>query len=589
MPTKPANQDMLSFLNLPPEIRNWVYEIFFRHPDPLFLADTGGNSVTLFKSWAYRNHALEECPRRASKQSMTPQRCGITYSCLDGAFQPGIQLLRVCRQIHTEAASVLYSNKFHIVPYTHPQYHDTTGHYMNNTSCTWLRNIGRQHMRFVRRLSIDLGSICILDRRAKEPDELSTVRSCDGYIRFGALLRGIVWPSRGRIAVTLLDPKPPRICRDYLDLEERTSSYIHSYEISTSQLRNVERLNAVFQALCMDVLGMKKFKRTILDVGIKPDGSSGVFIFRRTIPSLDDEDVIWSNHPKEPYPFLDHARYFSTKEHGTPQFIVPTPRRLLALPRSVLIKIMKHTLYSSSGYEIDLDSCDGMKALCGILYFNKNIHDKYMQTFLQNTFHISITSTNTHASLTKLARLLETKFEYRADLSDPINYLHFGTSAQYSITIHISSATASLSTIRINLMSLVAATLSASAPRPVRIMLHTGGTTRTKLQATSIRTLRQILLKALTKYVKFDCQYSRARCPEVWINGYGTVAEVVETGVVDGLGARDLTREYCTLWSEEQIRGVEPDFEMPSERDTVRKMYLWLKWVVMRDEGKGEL
>jgi hypothetical protein len=496
----------------------------------------------------------------------------------------------VCRQIHTEAASVLYSNKFHIVPYTHPQYHDTTGHYMNNTSFTWLQNIGRQHMRFVRRLSIDLGSICLLDRRAKEPDGLRTVRSCDGYVLFGALLCGIVWPSRGRIAVTLTDPKPPRICREYLDPEERTSSYIHSYKIPTSQLRNVERLNAVFQALCKDVLGMKNFKRTILDVGIKPDGSSGVFIFRRTISSLDDEDVIWSNHPKERYPFLDHARYFSTKEHGTPQFIAPAPRRLHALPRSVLSKIMKHTLlHSSSGHQIDLDSCDGKKALCGILYSNKNIHDKYLQTFLQNTFHISITSTNTHASLTKLARLLETKFKYRADLSDPINYLQFGTNVQYSITIHISSATFSRSTIRINLMSLVAATLSASAARPVQILLHKEGITRTKLQTTSIRTLRRILLKALTKFVKSDCLYFHARCPEVWINGYGTVMEVVETGVVDGLGVRDLAKEYCTLRSAEENMGMEPDFGVPSERNTARKMYLWLKLVVMEDEGKDEL
>jgi hypothetical protein len=588
MPSIPANPDILSFVDLPAEIRNLIYEIYFRHEDPLYLAETSGSSVTLLKRW-HSNFSLEKC--RTFKPDFTtivlPR--WLVEVCILPAFQPGLQLLRVCHQIHQEAASVLYSNEFRLVPKFNGyllRYHDTTGYYMNRAPTSWLRQIG-QHNRFVRKLCVDLGSICPLQSHIVQQNKQQTFRSSDGFLQIGPLL-GAVWASDGQMVVRFIDNQPGLHCQVFHKRHQQASQYTHhNSHTFTTQPRDVERFNTVFQALCNDALGMRKFRRAIRDVGITADGSWVASVAWTPIT----KDITPPYNPGELNPLLRHARFFRTEKDGTLCFIRTAHPRLLALPRPVLDRIMKHTLHSSLGYEVDLDSCRNFKEVFGILYTNKSLHNRYKRTFLENTFHLSTMTTDAHAILNfdKLKRLLQTEFKCPGGPRERTDYLHFGANVQYSITINISSNTPSLSTIRINLMSLVAATFTACASRPVRILLHTIGTDRTKLQTTSICTLRRILLKALTKYVKFDCQYSRARCPEVWINGYGTVAEVVETGVVDGLGARDLTRGYCTLWSEEQIRGVEPDFEMPSERDMVRKMYLWLKWVVMRDEGKDEL
>ena len=42
---------MLSFLDLPAEVRNYVYEYIYEHPDPIVITNTGHNSgqITLHR------------------------------------------------------------------------------------------------------------------------------------------------------------------------------------------------------------------------------------------------------------------------------------------------------------------------------------------------------------------------------------------------------------------------------------------------------------------------------------------------------------------------------------------------------------
>jgi hypothetical protein len=270
----PANPDILSFLDLPPEIRNCIYGFYFRHPDPLYITDTEDDLITLSRRVADINHVLQMSGPRAPEKNRTTWRNRATYTTpsIARAYQPEIQLLRVCRKIHQEAASMLYSNNFCIAREfdIHPTQHDTIGYYMNSITTSWLHQIG-QHKFFLRRLCIDLGSICVVGCRVRPQPQPQTFLPRDGYLQFGSLLQ-LVWESDRQITVTFMDPQPHLRCFIEFQLPQ-TIAHIHRYINETTQTgRNVERLNQTFQLLCNDGWCMKKFRRAIEDVGIKPDG-----------------------------------------------------------------------------------------------------------------------------------------------------------------------------------------------------------------------------------------------------------------------------------------------------------------------------
>jgi hypothetical protein len=490
----PANPGTPSFLDLPAEIRNWIYEFLFCHSDPLYLSETGNKSITLLERWIDRNDDLERYVPRVPHNDLPAPRWCATVSCLAHVSQPGLQLLRVCHQVHREAASILYANDFYIAPKydTHPTYHDTTGLYMNRTTESWLRQIG-QHRFFVRKLVIDLGSICYLNRKPRAWNNSQTFRTRDGFLHFGALLDA-VWASDQRMAVTLIDSKPHLSCRMPLDPQQNNSVYILNYSNTLIlEPRNVKKLNAVF--------------------------------------------------------------------------------------------------YSFPGH-IDLDSSSDFKESNGIFYSNKTFHDKYLDIFLRGTFELSMMSTDAYAILdfNKLERLLQTKFKCRCSTTAERIELHFGSEIQYSISIHVYSSTPLLKDIRINIMSLVTATFSADASRPVQIRLHNGDT-RIKTQTTSIRKLRQITLKALTKYVKIEHRNNfRVKCPEIWINGHGEIANIVSTVPLSYSGCKDPAKMNRTLWSAEETGyvGAKPNFRVvPNGSGLARKVYLWLKWIVSVDDWEN--
>jgi hypothetical protein len=95
-----------SFLELPAEMRNQIYELLFSRDEPIRL--------------------------RASRLDTA-----LRYSMVHAV--PGISILSSCRQVHAEATAILYSqNAFQIWPYASPkeEYEPAT------LTAEWLHNIG---------------------------------------------------------------------------------------------------------------------------------------------------------------------------------------------------------------------------------------------------------------------------------------------------------------------------------------------------------------------------------------------------------------------------------------------------------------
>lgn len=558
-----ANLNALSFLDLPTELRLSIYEIHFKHPSPLLLLADGSGNLHLYRHIDDQNHGLKIQP---SKRDI------IVPHGLIRAHQPTLQLLRVSRQIHREAASTFYSNDFQILRGVHAYlgFHDTTGTYMNQISARWLRGIA-QHQSFVRKLCIDIGSVCILGSFCVEQTRGPTFRREDGYLHFGELVQAVS-TSETKMVITFTDQD---IMADATTLSEDNPAL-------TRSACDPKRLSVVVQALCKDTLGMKKSRRAIGDIGIKADGSAGVFVFW-TLNWQESAMTAQMTGPGEPNPLLDHTQYFSTSETGTLSFVDRKPRKLLDLPRSVLARVVEHTLDSRRPCEIDLDSFADFEDLFGILYVDMGIHDRHIGSFLREyTFELSMMSTIVRDGIDfgKLGRLLRTTFEYISTTVGKKCRAQFGKDTDYTISLQVHSGSLSLDGIRITAIPLLVATFAANGTRVIKVHAQKAND-EVESSAFQIRRLRRDILRVLERYVKKDHAVDAwIRCPEVCINGHGEIVDVVGTGSLQGDGLADPAKTDRIIWSafETGYVGAKAP-EVPDADGLARSMYLYLKWI----------
>ena len=163
--SSPADPKEPSFLNLPAEIRNQIYELLFTREEP----------VLLHNAKAY--HAIP--PQRIPDSSWP-----VTVEAFDEAyeneicqgqifvhdFQTVTPALLLCRQVYAEAAGYLYGNNTFM--FSRPLYcHDSRGYdeedaeydddsyFVTNYVAQWLQNLGSQ-LKFLKEVRIDAGALC---------------------------------------------------------------------------------------------------------------------------------------------------------------------------------------------------------------------------------------------------------------------------------------------------------------------------------------------------------------------------------------------------------------------------------------------
>jgi hypothetical protein len=181
--SEPADPIAPSFLDLPAELRNRVYQLYFGGTSTLRLASAQNGQVKLIHGVVSHRFPETDCCSTTSQD--------LNLKLLDPVDQFELQFLCVCRQIHQETASMLYSTQFCIAKKlgAHSTTHDATGHYVNHIPTEWLRQIG-QHKVFISKLVIDLESVCS-GRRDTKQSLLQTFQPENGYIQFGKLVQAI--------------------------------------------------------------------------------------------------------------------------------------------------------------------------------------------------------------------------------------------------------------------------------------------------------------------------------------------------------------------------------------------------------------
>jgi hypothetical protein len=590
----PADPQALSFLDLPAEIRNRIYELLFEHEGPLRIASVGGELVMLSQQSLVDEVLLQIQEKRPHSNyrwqtdaASVAKKDIVASLSLLRTYLPGLQLLRVCRQLCQEASSALYTQDICIPRKLNTHAHDASGIYMSHVSTLWLRQIG-QHWRSVRKLEIDLQSICPSDCYCCVAAH--DFRLHNGYLEFGPLLQAI-WADDLDITITFTNSKEATYRSFNVNSQgDRCGPALQSvYYLLNENGCIAERLTRTVQALCNDDLGLKRYRRVIGNIGVCRDGSAGV-VALWTPKWKSRAAQNWQGGSQELNAFLEHAHYFSADKEGVLQFQQKSLLHLLNLPDQIQSQIIMHTININKECELDLDTWTNLQDLFGILYTNSSLHDMYMHPFLKaTTFNLSMMTTSTHATFDnfdKLNYLLRTEFRDSNpspchDMAQPT----FGTDAHFNIALrfHLDKSTP-LDDICINVLPLILATSAALGEQTITIKLQAPNQNRradTIIQHSfTIRHLRCIVIDALEQFVRVDCTDWRARCPQIWINGRGEVVDVVATGKADCAVGEDPAEIYPRLWSAAGmglVGGLAPP--CMGVNGLARSMFLYLKWV----------
>jgi hypothetical protein len=239
--SRPANPSRLSFLSLPGELRNEVYDLLLTHPTPIRVVGSEG-------------YILQPCHGQPHLDSNTTN-------------SPFVRLFLTCRQVHQEAASRFFKNNT-IAIATVPRLHDPAGKFINILIPLWLSNLGHQAY-MVTKLIIDLDALCPLSCTGNYgcPSFHDVFDESSSLIEVHHLLRTI-WEANLDIDITILQPHG----KDFTDL----LNWRHPGGVRLSMYDcNNPAITQILQSLIEDQLDLRKYGRLLGRVGIKRDGSGG--------------------------------------------------------------------------------------------------------------------------------------------------------------------------------------------------------------------------------------------------------------------------------------------------------------------------
>ncbi|KAF2820395.1 hypothetical protein CC86DRAFT_459862 [Ophiobolus disseminans] len=538
----PMNSDTTSFLDLPAEIRNWIYEILFRHVDPLLLAYPGGGHVSLHRRIGDRNDDLPVA------QGALPSEVTDRDMSLPQDLRP--KKLRDC------SCTSDWSSSFSSLPAS-----------LSRGGIRAVREqvSGHQAIHFRQRLRC-IKTIC-------ESNGIFVATLCPpNCVHCGYRFRGasfLPWIHCLEIgpllqAIWSVDHEVHIAFTASSSREDDFLALFHSGTFRpSSQWKDFDtkRLTQLVQASSKDCLTMKKFRHAIGNVAVKRDGSGGAFTFwtPQWPSNLSDARFHGTSDERS---FLENARYFSAHETHGLRWVEDKPVRFLDLPHRIRTRIVEDIIRNSNAYKLDLNTKMDFRTLCSVLYIHREMRNTHGGAFLHGSmFTVSMTSRDAYTTFdfAKLRRLMYKPFGIYFE-GDYTEDQRFGSAADFALDLHVHVDTViALKDVRINALPIIVATLLAHGKYEISVTLHTGGL-----------------------FFGEDGVHMYGNCPEIWIDGYGDVQEVVRAGVHEGY-VEDVQGTYYGLRNASLVRTkvIPPHQDLNS---LARSMYCYIEWVLSEEE-----
>ena len=522
--SRPADPSEPSFLQLPAEIRNAVYELLFTNDGPVFLHnadaffprapdlddyDDDGGPRCRCESCQYEGISHYERDRSAWAAAMDKDTT--TLRCLKFHFAHGLSeglgMLGSCHQIRSEAAGVLYGhNTFafsrstmrHDINYLtnehrawyEPMFYDNERYNQLNYSARWMNSIG-DHYRFLRRVVIDMDAMCPSHCRwAADFDILPLIR--------------IMWAH------------PKAKCEIAFESTGRMlSAHLHN---AVDHIVVSVDLNTLLHTLGKeDMLGLRHVSRSLESVVIEQVGRSERHYvkYKRSGPRFfntmaEGAEVSWN--PKKPI----------ESRADLPRSIRQIIARYVALgPEGIVVDL---TAYVTQGLDLTLLSL--------VPYSVKSlIRPGYSLT-------LSMTSQEAETSFERFSAL-DTLLWPEAINNTTISYIdrgEFGLTSGQSIDLNfILDDDKGLEDVKINMRGLVrflssVSILKANMWSTIKIIIKDKDGRQRACSEVPTEKLRRAVFLFFTDLLR-DSIFSRERqqhTPNIRINGFGAILKCIE-------------------------------------------------------------
>ncbi|KAF2033102.1 hypothetical protein EK21DRAFT_109239 [Setomelanomma holmii] len=511
--SSPADPDRLSFLDLSAEIRNIVYGLVYEHSNPLIVTRTkrSDEPVTLARRLCDENR---ETPmiRRRSDVKLAPnhlKQAETSHPVLPNntvqVYQTGLSLFCTCYQSHREAASVFYANNTFLIIKKRIQWAASHGDRCECASYVlveWLKRIST-YTSLVKNMHLDLDSMCPLDCGELDKSFRRGSNAKSGDVDFTKFLTTF-WSNNLQENCSVVCVKQP-------------------FNQNSDVFREPSQITKLVQSICEDSSGFKAYSLTLGRIIIKMNGSEGSVAYLTTnkhiiepclyVNSVMDDgyEPKYTHSPK--YACEETARTFSLDGDGQIHFQADeAAAHLLNLPESLRRKVWNIVLSDAEGHpRIPLDTATDLRTT--------------MAAFSSLRAHFGGTS--------KLERLIDSSIGYKPEYQT--RNWRWGTDMSIGFLLEINIvAPAKLEDVRIAIMPLILATSLTWNDHQVTIRV----TTPERMSAedsSTLGSLRRRVLTALGAYSKKQSsQNSDSMCPELWVNGRGTVKEINRRDNVSG-------------------------------------------------------
>jgi hypothetical protein len=250
---------------------------------------------------------------------------------------------------------------------------------------------------------------------------------------------------------------------------------------------------------------------------------------------------------------------------------------LSMIPFVLRRKIWDSVLEDMSTVGIDMDTTAGFTTLYPMLYINYSLRNQYLSVFTQRPSLIVLRSTSERArfpNTAKLARLLYTLVPLRTRdfIRDDVGFcadLHFKVQVKLDKLLKLDEQ-------RIDILPFVLASSLTWNETPLTIALDTPNREQQEFDLT-LGLLRHQVLDALKAYASGH-DGVMPLCPDVWINGYGLVKEVIAAGEpTSSTGHGTVVNMELDMYGEEAELGRRPPHLVNHQLDSTMR---YLTWVV---------
>ncbi|KAF2246679.1 hypothetical protein BU26DRAFT_576565 [Trematosphaeria pertusa] len=279
----------------------------------------------------------------------------------------------------------------------------------------------------------------------------------------------------------------------------------------------IDRLNQMLEALVCDVLGLKKFWRSIQGIFVARDGSRGWVTYRS---STEDSDFSWHYSCKE-FRVEDASGGLSVA------FVEPKPT-LVSLPRQTLNLISRLvTQGNNATVDIDIDRGTLTGVSPALLAVNRQLRTSAEPLFQDNHFRVKMTSDTCQTTFNGFEALRKWVCTRRSGSYPwaPQSLRHL------TLILHFETDEAEkLADISIGITELVRV-LGDVPQKDVNICFSlsrklTGKDCKSTTTTTiSLKALRLKALIALHQIARKYPYLKHHRCPDLWMNGLGKITD----------------------------------------------------------------